>query len=182
MQAFPKEMRPEFDTVSDAAAPGGGTLSFVNPAGQAPAPMELDYVGSGWATWSHGYTGPAYYTLSDRLSLVLPADTQAFYFYIQPAIKAFFEFTVDAQGIMTTLNINGNAGAQYVGIYIDDIASSLQGVSILQPNGLADGLAVGEFAVDGDINVIPEPGNLLGLGCVLASGLMVRNRRRRSNR
>jgi hypothetical protein len=114
--------------------------------------------------------------------LVFPADTQAFYFYLQPAIKALFEFTVDAQGISTPLSINGNGGAQYVGIYIDDIASSLQGVSILQPNGLSDGFAVGEFGIDGgDINVIPEPGNLLGLGCVLASGLMVRNRRRRSN-
>jgi hypothetical protein len=176
MQAFPTEMRPEFTMVSDAAAPAGGTLSF-------DSPVELDHIGGlGWGSWSHGYTGSVYQTYGDHLSLVFPADTQAFYFYLQPAIKALFEFTVDAQGISTPLSINGNGGAQYVGIYIDDIASSLTGVSILQPNGLSDGFAVGEFGIDGgDINVIPEPGNLLGLGCVLASGLMVRNRRRRSN-
>lgn len=174
MQAFPTELRPEFTMVSDAAAPDGGTLSF-------DSPVELDHIGgSGWSTWSNGYTGSVYQTYGNRLSLAFPAGTQAFYLYIQPMLKDFFEFTVDAQGISTPLLISGNAGARYLGIYTDDPSFSLTGLTIDQIGNSADGFAVGEFGVDGDINAIPEPGNLLGLGCVVASGLMVRNRRRRS--
>ena len=43
-------------------------------------------VGTTWGsavTWGHGYLGPVFYSASNPVTLTLPANTKAFYFYTQ---------------------------------------------------------------------------------------------------
>ena len=169
MQAFPAEVRSEFTMVSDVVALGGGTLGFDNP-------VEIDVVGSGWSSWSHGYTGPVYWSMTNALNLTLPANTQAFYMYVEPNLRDFFEFEFTSGTTTAILNINGNAMAQYIGVYIDDPFASLTGVSITQTTADSDGFAVGEFATNTNGHV-PDGGSsiaLLGLGLTAVAGLRSR--------
>lgn len=135
------------------AFPGTGNLLFTTPA-------EHSLVGSLWDTWSHGYTGSVYFNEDHDLLLALPVDTMAFYLYVQPNLKAVFEFTVDSSATTVTFDIDGNGGARGIGFYSDDPFDPLQYVYIRQTTMDSDGFAVGEFG----INVIPEAG---GFGIVL---------------
>ncbi|MEO0017962.1 MAG: hypothetical protein RLZZ522_1245, partial [Verrucomicrobiota bacterium] len=100
--------------------------------------------------------------------------------YIQPNyLSDSFTFWITAGAESTSLTIDGNGGAKYVGLYTDDINESLGSLTILDlSQGNSDGFAIGEFAsnVPEPINGIPEPGSVVALGCVLATGLMLRNR------
>ncbi|MBE7501895.1 MAG: hypothetical protein HS113_16655 [Verrucomicrobiales bacterium] len=88
--------------------------------------------------------------------------------YVQPNLKDDFEFQVVSGVTVTTLTINGDAGASYIGFYSDDPLDPLQFVYVRQTTMDSDGFAAGEFM----INAIPEPGLatlVTGLGlCALA--------------
>ena len=105
--------------------------------------------------------------------------SKAFYLYLQPNRFGQFEFEVVAGGVSQTLMIDGNAGAQYVGIYTGDPLDSLTTLLIAQLGGDAEGFAIGEFAsnVPGQSSVIPEPAQAAGVGLLLLSGLLMRQRR-----
>jgi len=127
-----------------------------------------------WDTWSHGYTGDVYFNADDDLLMwSLPQDTYAFSMYIQPNLKADYEFKVVSDATITTLTINGNGGAKYVGFYTDDMLYPLQYVYILQTTNDSDGFAAGEFMID----VVPEPGAWAGL-TAMGLGLWALARRR----
>jgi hypothetical protein len=102
-------------------------------------------IGSGWATWSHGYTGDVYYTNGGMsVTLTMPAQTRAFYFYAEPNPFADFIFTATAQDGTTSgpIVVNGNAAAKYFGFFAtgaDLIASITVGSTI--------DFAVGEFGI-----------------------------------
>jgi hypothetical protein len=165
MTAFPVDPSPEGTLVLQlappAAAPVIGNLTFTTE-------VEHFLAGSVWDTWSHGYTGDVYFNEDHDLLLALPAGTQAFSLYVQPNLKAPFEFRVDSGATVATLAINGNGGASYIGFYSDDPLDPLQFVYVRQTTMDSDGFAVGEFM----INAIPEPGLwtlVTGLGlCALA--------------
>lgn len=163
MHAFPVEVRTEGTLVPDAVH----WDNTVDPALTVPYALrfnhaELNQIGSGWATWSHGYTGAAYFTEGTDQYLVFPEQIQAFYMYVQPNLFGTFEFMFTSEGVTKNVVIEGNSGAQYVGIYTngplyqDPVTGLydpeyLSGISIKQLGG-ADGFAIGEFASN-----IPEP-------------------------
>jgi hypothetical protein len=162
MGGFPVDLTPEGTMINALAppllAPVAGNLTF-------NAAVEHDIIGSYWATWSHGYVGDvyAYYGQDSQLLMMLPAGTMAFSLYVEPNIFSTFEFEVDSGAAVATLNIDGYAGAKYVGFYSDDPLQPLQYVYVKQTTLSSDGFAVGEFM----INVVPEPqtwGLVAGLG------------------
>lgn len=164
MTAFPANPSAEgtmiLQLTPPAAAPVVGMLSFATE-------VEHMQAGSVWDTWSHGYTGDVYFNEDHDLLMGLPVGTQAFSLYVQPNLKDDFEFQVVSEATVTTLTINGNKGARYIGFYSDNPLDPLQFVYVRQSSMDSDGFAVGEFM----INAIPEPGLAtlvtgLGLGAL----------------
>ncbi len=151
MIGFPADPSAEGSMISSltppASAPVTGNLTF------SPA-VAHSIVPSSWGTWSHGYTGDVYYNASSELMLDLPTGTLAFYLYVEPNILDNFMFEVTTESAMQTgITVNGNGGAQYVGVYSDTPLDSVSFLFVKQPDGAADGFAVGEFG----INNVPEP-------------------------
>jgi hypothetical protein len=134
-----------------------------------------DIIGTGWGTWSHGYTGSVYDTGSaadpTTLTLTLASPVSAFYFYVESVNFASFSFTATSQdGTAVTQTVAGDTGAAGFGFYTTglDLISS---ISIL--SGDADGFAVGEFGSSGGSPTVPDGGYTLAcfsLG-LMASGI-----------
>lgn len=76
-------------------------------------------IGSGWSTWSHGYSGDVYFSNgSTSQSVTLPAGTRAVYFYVEPNPFAVHNFEVIADGVSSGIfSADGSGGARYVGVY-----------------------------------------------------------------
>jgi len=159
--AFPADLSVEGTLTTSLTPPptfpGTGDLVFTTG-------VDHNKVGSFWDTWSHGYTGSVYFNEDHDLLLALPADTMAFYLYIQPNLKALFEFTVDSSATTVTFDIDGDGGARGVGFYSDDPSDPLQFVYVRQTTLDSDGFAVGEFGIN-----VPEPA---AFGAFAALGLL----------
>jgi hypothetical protein len=158
MTAFGDDPRPEFGLVLDVASPLGGTVDF-------GALHDQRTIGSGWATWSHGYAGDVYYTGGAASStMTLPAGTAAFYFYAEPNPFSVFTMTAtSADGTFLTFDVDGSSGAHGWGFY--DAAGL---VSITVTSSID--FAVGEFGIsDGAGAPIPEPSTVVLLGLGLAA-------------
>jgi hypothetical protein len=117
-------------------------------------------IGSGWATWSHGYTGHVYYTNgSTRVTLDLPSDTVAFMLYTEPNPFSWHDMTVTADdGTSITRSVTGSSGAAGFGFYGTG-GTTLSSITISSDTDFA----FGEF-----YGAVPEPGTLglLGLGAL----------------
>ena len=159
--------------VSSVASPLGGPIDFSQP-------MSHRVIGSGWATWSHGYTGDVYYTNgSASMSIDLvgadagrPGDgVGAFLFYVEPNPFTLNTFTATGTGdpgqtATVTQTAHGSAGATWIGFYADE-GKKLASVAI---QGTTD-FAIGEFS----IAATPEPASLALLG--LGAAAVLRRRR-----
>ena len=147
MTPFPADPQPNYTVVSSVASPLGGSVGF------SPS-LEHRIVGSGWATWSHGYTGDVYWTQGGTsAALTLPALTGAFYLYAEPNPLEVYTITATAQdGTSVTQNVQGNAGAAGYGFYGT-------GGSTIATITVTSGIdfAVGEFG----IAQIPAPGAIV---------------------
>ena len=181
MGAFPSDPSPEGTLINELAPPPAAPVTGNLKFGFGLSAVEHMKVGGFWDTWSHGYTGDVYFNEDSELLMIpLPVGTLAFSFYIQPNLKADFEFKVDSVATLATLTINGNGGASYAGFYTDDVTDPLSWVYIRQTTQDSDGFAVGEFM----INVIPETstwGMLTALGlCGWGFARCCRERSRRS--
>jgi hypothetical protein len=141
----------------DPQALGSLASSVTDPAGTVgftPA-LNHDRIGNGWATWSHGYTGDVYDTLSGEgalteATITLPPGTKAFYLYAEPQQFAVFSVEATAQDGTTSgpINVPGQAGAQYFGFYgTGDATLSSITVTTADPTGFA----VGEFGINGGV-------------------------------
>jgi hypothetical protein len=140
MIAFDADARPLGGLVSDVGAPGGGNVSF------APQLTHVR-IGSGWSTWSHGYTGDVYWTGSSTDLLTLPPDTYAFYLYAEPNLFGTYAITATASdGTSLTQNVTGASGAKYYGFYSCSGRVSIDSITITA-DPAASGFAVGEFAI-----------------------------------
>ena len=160
MTAFGDDARPTFSLVSDVASPLGGVVGF------SPA-LDHREVPSGWATWSHGYTGDVYYTggaLSATLDL--PDGTGAFYFFAEPNPQTPFTITAVVGSSVFSQVVDGLGGAKIFALYTDDYAQ----IDSITISSTAD-FAVGEFG----IAPVPEPSTLLLMG----AGLLATRLRRR---
>lgn len=141
---------PNFTNVSVIpGSPIGGDLT-INPTSNKRT------IGSGWATWSHGYTGVVYYNNGGtQATLTLPANTKAFYFYVESDAFGTYDFTaISNSGVSSgAVAVTGNAGANGFAFYstagesISSITVSVAGTS---------GFAVGEFGISGGTTCASE--------------------------
>ena len=109
------------------------------------APVNHRRIGNGWASWSHGYTGDVYYTNgATSLTMTMPAETAALYFYVEPDTQSVFDFTATTQDGTTSgsVGVNGLGGAKYFGFYGVD-GMTIESVTVTT----TDDFAVGEFGI-----------------------------------
>jgi hypothetical protein len=140
MTPFPEDTRPLSEDVNDVPSPcpTGGDIVFSTP-------MSHRQIGSGWASWSHGYTGDVYYTNgATSVTITLPQPACAFYFYVEPNPFAVHYFTaVGDDGTSSgSFSADGEGGAAYVGIF----GAGLESVTISTDDGVTD-FAIGEFGI-----------------------------------
>jgi MYXO-CTERM domain-containing protein len=155
------------------SAPLTGTKSVL-----FSSPVSHRTVGSGWASWSHGYGGDVYFTNGGSTVTMTfnQTDLTAFYFYVEPDGFGLHDMSISAAGsggasAATTASVDGLSGAAGFGISgtggttLTSITVTLTGGS----SGFFD-FAVGEFGW----SKVPAPGALALLGI---AGLCGRRRR-----
>ena len=141
MTPFALDSRPLFESVTDVPAPGGRTLQLDRSMGHYR-------LGSGWGSWSHGYTGDVYANVVDQVMMTLPANTKAFYFYVEPNLFATYNATATANDGTTSgpIAVSGSSGAKYFGFYSEG-ATTLSTITV-NVDAAAQGFAIGEFGID----------------------------------
>ncbi len=125
------------------------------------ASHSLRWIGSGWATWSHGYTGEVFYNngLYDT-GYSMPGGVGAFDAYIEPNPFSEQYFTITgygSDGSSTTIDVvaHGSAGASHFGFY----TTGGEELDYIMISGSAD-WAIGEFR----LAAVPAPGALALFG------------------
>jgi hypothetical protein len=121
--------------------PGGATIS-VSPAANKRT------IGSGWATWSHGYTGVVYYNNGGTTAtLTLPAGTKAFYVYVEPNNFNLYNISAatDSGANSGAIPVNGSSGATGFAFHTT-AGESIATITITADAGAA-GFAFGEFGI-----------------------------------
>lgn len=99
-----------------------------------------------WKTWSNGYEGDVYADEeTGEATVSLPANTKAFYVYVEPDEFSTFEVTVRTPSGATSgaVPVEGEAGARYFGFYSTG-GAPVQSVTIACPE---DTFAIGEFGI-----------------------------------
>lgn len=169
---------PRTGFVADVPSPLGGMLIFSSA-------MEILTVGSGWASWSHGFDGDVYAVdlavLNPEgkyeVTLDLPVETGAFLFYAEPAVDG--EFTITARlddGTLLSQEVQGTAGAKGFGFWASP-GSSLASITVSSEFENVD-FAIGEFSIARA--VVPEGGTVVVGGLMLGLlGVPVLRRLRR---
>lgn len=174
MTSFGLDPQPFTSTLS-VDSPLGGLLSF-------SAGMNHVRVGSGWATWSNGYTGDVYWTGSTTVTITLPILTSAFYFYAEPDQFSVFNITATSGTTILAENVDGTAGAKFFGFYTDG-STSLSTISITTTD--QTGFAVGEFGIASgrgqSVTPVPEPSTyaLFGAASLIGAVVFRRSRQKR---
>lgn len=163
MTPFPADPSSDGSVLSSISSPLGGSLGFTGDVQHLIA-------GSSWSTWSHGYTGDVYWTQAGTsLTLTMPPETGAFYFYAEPDQFSTFQITATTDDGTTSgpVDVAGFEGAKYFGFYGTD-KSHISTIEISCP----DDFAVGEFGIASPPVGVPEfPSVALPVAAIL--GLVV---------
>jgi hypothetical protein len=165
MTAFGLDPQPTFDFVTGVASPLGGNVAFNDSLLHVT-------VGAGWASWSHDYTGDVYRKFDNQpLTLTLPANTLAFYLYIEPndGTQPFSLTATGSGGGNFVLNDSIFWDSSAAGFFFKADGETLTSIQI--STGGDQAYAIGEFGI-----AVPAPGALALLG---VAGVMVPSRRRR---
>ena len=153
------------EILSSLADPFGGTINFT------PNVQRL-YIGAGWATWSHGYTGSVLYGAgSQSIKLDFDGSVTAFGGYAEPNSRdKNYDITFGlSDGSNLTKSVSGDGGADFFGFY----DGAVDWVEFTSTDPLS--FAIGELAMAKC--VVPEQGTLMLLGSGLLSlGLFRRKR------
>lgn len=170
MTPFPDDTRSNGVSETGVASPLGGTVGFSNALNHVE-------IGSGWATWSHGYTGDVYIKGGASVTLTMPAGTGAFYMYVEPNNFSTFDFvaTSDKSSTSGTLSIEGDSGATFVGFYAD-CGEVITQITITNTDGSAAGFAIGEFGIEINKNCVPAVSEwgMASVVLLLLTGLTIR--------
>lgn len=139
MTAFGADPQSTFTAVSSVAGPNGNI-------GFSPSLTHVT-VGSGWATWSNGYTGDVYSTGGTSVTISMPANTLAFYFYAEPNVFSTFSMSAVSDNGTSSgpVSVAGFAGARYFGFYATG-GDKISSITVSCPSA-ALGFAVGEFGI-----------------------------------
>jgi hypothetical protein len=146
MTPFTDDTRSQFTTVTDGRTGPDGNVTFDRN-------MTLYTAGSGWNNWSHGYTGDVYHTQTATVTMTLPANTVAFYFYSEVNLftTATITATTDDGATSGPTSVTTPNGAKYFGFYATG-GSKIETITVTVPSNVL-GFAVGEFG----INQCPPP-------------------------
>ena len=136
---------PEFTQVT--SIPGDpnppATLTTVSPS------VNKRNIGSGWATWSNGYTGAVYFRTGDSVTVSFQIPALAFYLYVEPNnFSPPFNITVTASDgtIAGPVLVSGTGGARGFGFYSDVVNAGIANVRV-DADPAANGFAVGELGI-----------------------------------
>ncbi len=138
--------------------------SCVQGAIELAAAMELSVVPTSWSTWSHGYAGPVWFLDSTTQTILLPPNTTAFSFYLEPSDFGLSEvYAVANDGTTSTVvQVLGHAGAQGIAFYAQTPGKVLTHI-VINVAASANGFAIGEFAIgNAPIAYVVNVGGVLG--------------------
>ena len=154
-----------FSPSAQAAIPDSyGTPIYVIPGGPsgstitvAPGVYKATATISWNSSWSHGYTGPMYYSGSvTQATLTLPAGTKAFFLYTQSNYYGTYNMTVSTNSGATSGPVAVNMGQLpptdgATGFAFHATAGeTISSVTITGP-GDGSGFAFGEFGINGGV-------------------------------
>jgi hypothetical protein len=178
MTVFADDLRRDFHNVSSVVSPLGDSLSFSKK-------LEHLEIGRGWCTWSNGYDGDVYFVASGKsVTLTLPEQTKAFYFYAEPNLFADRNITVSSGGVVLSEEVFGNSGAEFFGFYTTG-TTALTSITITSND--CSGFAIGEFGI-GNVfalpspfisTAVPEPSTYALMGAMALCGLVAARRLKR---
>lgn len=146
MQAFntaPQAAIADFTnvtTIPGSPIPGSLTTTPV---------VEKRTVPGTWSTWSHGYTGPVFFSGAgvSSVTLTLPPGAAAFYLYIEPNNLGAYDVTATTNGGGSSgpVSVTGSSGATGFGFHTT-ASETLTTITITAVAG-ASGFAMGEFGI-----------------------------------
>ena len=139
-----------FDQAAQAAIPNGTSVTAIpgSPIGGTlgtSAPVSKRTIGTGWGTWSHGYTGAVYWTGGPTsVTLTPPAGAGAFYLYAEPNPFSWVDITVTTNdgGSSGPISVYGGSGANGFGFH----CTAGEAITSVAVSSSAD-FAVGEFGI-----------------------------------
>lgn len=105
-------------------------------------------IGSGWGTWSHGYTGVVYYSNgADTIVMNLPPNAGAFYFYAEPNVFSTFLISAvtDSGASSGDISVDGSSGANGFAFYTT-AGETITSITVTAESA-AGGFAIGEFGI-----------------------------------
>lgn len=143
---------PDF-TAEISAIPGSpvaGVLG-INPTADKRTAGVSWWIGNP-AAWGHGYTGPMFYVQAEPVVLTLPANTKAFYFYVQPNPRGTFNVSATTDSGATSGAVpvtSGPSGSANGFAFYSTAGETITSISIISSNNSSafPGMAIGEFGI-----------------------------------
>ncbi len=161
MEKFARDHRSRLQLVTTVSGPTG-QISFSRSAVHFVVKNKKYY----WRAWSNGYRGDVYLAVHERraafvpatsITISLPTNTTAFYFYAEPDDPGTFKVTATASGTTSgPVKVVGAGGAKFFG-FIAKGGGHLSTVTVStndrkrkkhkKHKALLGGFAVGEFGI-----------------------------------